>query len=231
MIGAALSPIGLDVADDVVLLAGWVAVTVVRSSSRARRLSSGKGVELSSARLRLRPFQPGDRVAFASMNADPQVMEHFPAPLSPEESNALATRIEQIFESYGYGLWALELPGQARFVGFAGLLPVNFESHFTPAVEVGWRLRSEYWGRGYATEAARAALEFAFTELGLIEVVSFTVPANWRSRAVMDRLDMTHDPADDFDHPKLSEEHPLRRHVLYRLPRERWEKTKPGTAK
>jgi RimJ/RimL family protein N-acetyltransferase len=146
-------------------------------------------------------------------------MEHFPAPLTRAESDAMVDRIEAAFESNGFGLWAVEVLGGAPFIGFVGLAVPTFEAHFTPAVEVGWRLAREHWGRGYATEAARAALEFGFGSVGLDEIVSFTVPANVRSRTVMERLGMTHDPKDDFDHPRIPPGNPLRRHVLYRLQR------------
>jgi RimJ/RimL family protein N-acetyltransferase len=127
--------------------------------------------------------------------------------------------IEAGFITSGYGLWAVEAPGEAEFIGYVGLALATFEARFTPAVEVGWRLARDYWGRGFATEAARAAVADGFDRVGLEEIVSFTVPANERSWRVMDRLGMTHDPADDFDHPRLPVGHHLRRHVLYRLRR------------
>jgi len=173
--------------------------------------------EIETTRLRLRRWLASDRVPFAALNADPLVMEHFPRVLSRDESNALADRIEAHFERHGFGLWAAEIRGSAPFVGFVGLAVPSFEASFTPCVEVGWRLAREHWGRGLATEGARAAVELASRDLGLREVVSYTVPANRRSRRVMEKLGMTHDPADDFDHPELPVGHPLRRHVLYRL--------------
>lgn len=153
------------------------------------------------------------------MNADPEVMRHFPARLSRAESDAFVDRIADGFARNGYGLWALEVRGTGEFIGYAGLQPANFEAHFTPAVEIGWRLARPAWGYGYATEAARAAVAYGFGPGGLDEIMSWTVPANERSRAVMRRLGMTHDAADDFDHPRLPEGHPMRRHVLYRLSR------------
>jgi ribosomal-protein-alanine N-acetyltransferase len=141
-------------------------------------------------------------------------MEHFPTVLTRSESDALVERIEAHFKRYGFGLWAVEVVDQAPFIGFVGLAVPSFEAHFTPCVEVGWRLAAEFWGRGYAIEAARACVAFAFDQAGLSELVSMTVPANVRSRRVMERLGMTHDAMDDFDHPVL-EDH--RRHVLYRL--------------
>lgn len=144
-------------------------------------------------------------------------MKHFPALLSREESDALVARIEAHFEQHGFGLWAVEIVEVAPFAGFVGLSVPRFEASFTPCVEIGWRLAAEHWGRGVATEAARRALDFGFTELGLKEILSFTVPENRRSRRVMEKIGMTHDPGDDFDHPLLPAGHPLQRHVLYRI--------------
>lgn len=172
---------------------------------------------LRTARLVLRPWRPDDLDAFAALNADPAVMEHFPAPLDRAESDALAARIAAHFDRHGYGLWAVEEPGVCAFAGYVGLAWRDFPAPFTPAVEIGWRLARECWGRGYATEAGRRVLDFAFDEAGLDEVVSFTVPANRRSRAVMERLGLARDPDGDFDHPVLPDGHPLRRHVLYRI--------------
>ena len=151
------------------------------------------------------------------MNADPNVMEFFPAPLSSPQSDALVAKIERHFRKYGFGLYAVELKDDGGFVGFIGLSVPAFHAHFTPCVEIGWRLAAEVWGSGYATEGARKVLAFGFEQLGLAEIVSFTVPGNLRSRRVMGRIGMTRNPADDFDHPALPEGHPLRRHVLYRL--------------
>jgi RimJ/RimL family protein N-acetyltransferase len=167
----------------------------------------------------LRRWRPSDREPFAQLNADPVVMEHFPSTLDRMESDAFADRIEAGFDARGYGLWAVELPGEAEFIGFVGLALHDFPAHFTPAVEIGWRLDRDYWGRGFATEAARTAIADGFDRVGLGEIVSFTATTNIRSVAVMQRLGMTHDPADDFDHPRLPVGHPLRRHVLYRLGR------------
>ena len=171
----------------------------------------------SGGRVCLRPWRDEDREAFAAMNADARVMEFFRDRLSRVESDAMVDHIEKHFSERGFGLWAIEVPGVAAFVGFAGLEVPGFSAHFTPCVEVGWRLAFEHWGHGYATEAARLALRCGFGTLALPEVVSFTSATNYRSRAVMERLGMRHDPADDFDYPKLPEGHPLRRHVLYRL--------------
>lgn len=143
-------------------------------------------------------------------------MEYLPAPLSREESDALADRIEDHILQHGWGLWAVEIPGVSAFAGYIGLARPTFEAHFTPCIEVGWRLAAEFWGRGYATEGAAAVLEFGFQSLMLREIVSFTVPANRRSVAVMERIGMIRNPHDDFEHPRLPQGHPLRPHVLYR---------------
>jgi RimJ/RimL family protein N-acetyltransferase len=174
-------------------------------------------VTLCGDRVRLRRWHDGDRDAFAAMNCDARVMEFFRSSLSRRESDAMVDAILKHFTEHDFGLWAIEVPGVARFVGFAGLAVARFNAHFTPCVEIGWRLAFEHWGRGYATEAARLALGYGFSTLVLTEVVSFTTAANNRSRAVMQRLGMRHDSSEDFDYPLLPENHPLRKHVLYRL--------------
>jgi ribosomal-protein-alanine N-acetyltransferase len=174
---------------------------------------------LRSDRLPLRRWRPADKEPFARLNADPVVMEHFPSSLDREQSDAFADRIDAAFEARGYGLWAVEIPREAEFIGFVGLALHDFPAHFAPAVEIGWRLARDYWGKGFATEAARAAIADGFDRVGLSEIVSFTAMVNLRSVAVMQRLGMTHDPSDDFDHPRLPVGHRLRRHVLYRLGR------------
>jgi ribosomal-protein-alanine N-acetyltransferase len=178
---------------------------------------------IHTPRLCLRSWTADDLPAFAALNADPRVMEHFPNPLARSESDALAGRIREKLDRNGYGLWAAEVVGGARFIGFVGLSEPTFQSHFTPCIEIGWRLAYESWGHGYATEAAQAVLAFAFENLRLDELVSFTTIGNQRSRRVMQRLGMTHRPADDFDHPRIAAGSPHRRHVLYRLPRATWE--------
>lgn len=178
--------------------------------------------ELVTDRLVLRTWAADDREPFAAMNADPEVMAHFPATLSRAESDRMIDRITEGFAQHGFGLWALARRHDARFLGLTGLSVPDFEAPFLPAVEVGWRLARPAWGHGYATEAATAALDDGFGRVGLPEVVSFTAVRNARSQAVMRRLGMTHDPADDFDHPNLPEGHPLRRHVLYRIDAPRW---------
>jgi ribosomal-protein-alanine N-acetyltransferase len=189
------------------------------------------GPELRTSRLVLRRWRDADRGPFAALNADPLVMAHFPSPLSREESDAFVDRIDSGLEQRGWGLWAVEVPGTAAFVGFVGLNPATFGAPFTPAVEVGWRLAHEHWGRGYATEGAQAALDFGFETLALDEIVSFTTHGNTRSRDVMDRLGMHHDPVDDFDNPNVAAGDPLRRHVLYRLDRVGWQRNRPPAAR
>ena len=186
--------------------------------------------EHHTERLLMRRWRDGDRPAFAAMNADPTVMEYFPSTSDRRESDAVVDRIEAHFDARGFGLWAVEIPAVAPFIGFVGLWTPSFEAHFTPAVEVGWRLAREHWGRGYASEAAEASVALGFGGLALEEIVAFTVPANFRSRRVMERLGMTHDPADDFDHPGVPEGHALRRHVLYRLARPDSGGSSPGAA-
>lgn len=177
---------------------------------------------LTTARLLLRPWRPEDLPAFAALNADSRVMEFFPSLLTATESDARAERIAQHINERGFSLWAVEVPGVADFIGFVGLAPTNFDAHFTPCVEVGWRLAYEYWGLGYATEAGSAAITDGFDRLALEEIVSFTTRTNSRSRRVMERLGMTYSLSDDFDHPNLYEGDALRRHVLYRLRRTSW---------
>ncbi|MDH5373804.1 MAG: GNAT family N-acetyltransferase [Acidimicrobiia bacterium] len=180
-------------------------------------------MEIRTERLLLRRWREADREPFAEMNADPAVMRHFITTLSRDESDAFIERVEEGFGIWGFGLWAIEVPGVRDFIGFTGLWPPGFDAHFTPAIEIGWRLNQDSWGKGYATEAARAALAFGFERAKLDEIVSFTIPANQPSIAVMERLGMTHDPADDFDHPRPAADSPLRRHVLYRMSAERWQ--------
>lgn len=183
--------------------------------------------ELRTPRLRLRGWRPADRAPFAVLNADPRVMRFMPKRLTRAESDRLADRIEAGFARRGFGLWAVELPGEVPFAGFVGLTVPGFETPFTPCVEIGWRLAADLHGRGLAPEAAREVLRFAFEEAGLTEVVSFTTVANAPSRRVMEKIGMTRDPADDFLHPTLAPDDPLRPHVLYRLARARWVAARP----
>ena len=177
--------------------------------------------ELQTARLVLRHWRDADRPPFARLNADAEVMRWFPSPLTRQQSDDLAARLAAHLDREGWGLWALEERATGRFAGFTGLARPGFDAPFTPAVEIGWRLARDAWGRGFATEAARAAAAYGFCELALDEIVSFTVARNARSRAVMARLGMRHDRAGDFDHPLVRDER-LRRHVLYRLTAADW---------
>ncbi len=178
--------------------------------------------ELRTSRLLLRGWRPGDRPPFADLNGDPRVTEFLGGMRDRAASDELLDRVEEHWDLHGFGLWAVERLADGAFLGFTGLSTPSFDAAFTPAVEVGWRFAYHAWGQGYATEAATAALAFGFERLGLQEIVSFTTVANVRSRRVMERLGMRHDPADDFDHPRLDEGHPLRPHVLYRLRRDAW---------
>lgn len=177
---------------------------------------------LTTQRLVLRPWRDSDLPAFRALNADPDVMRYFPATLDADQSDALAGRIRDTLAAQDFGFWAVEAPGIAAFIGFTGLSVPRFSAHFTPSVEIGWRLAAAHWGKGYASEAATASLRHAFETLRLGEVVAFTARPNHRSSDVMRRIGMSHDPADDFDHPNLPDGHPLRRHVLYRLTRAGW---------
>jgi RimJ/RimL family protein N-acetyltransferase len=177
---------------------------------------------ISTARVRLRAWEPGDRVPFARINADPQVMEFLGAPMTSIESDALADRIEASFATHGFGPFAAELHQDSTFIGFVGLAVPRLEAHFTPCVEVGWRLAADAWGKGLATECAEAVLHHAFRALELESLVSFTTVTNLRSRRVMEKLGMSRRPEEDFDHPALPPGHPLEPHVLYRLSRDSW---------
>jgi RimJ/RimL family protein N-acetyltransferase len=196
-------------------------------------------MDLSTSRLILRQWREADRSAFAQLNDDPTVMEYMPRRLSRDESDAAAARLAAALETRGWGCWAVEVKSTAvksgalkssgfegtaanagtPFIGFVGLSVPSFEAHFTPCVEIGWRLAKEHWGYGYASEAAAASLRFAFDHLKLEQIVAFTVPLNKRSMRVMERIGMSRDPAGDFEHPKLPPGHPLRPHVLYRVNR------------
>ena len=173
--------------------------------------------DLVTERLRLRRWSPSDREPFALINSDPRVMEFMPALLSRGASDALILRIEDHFARHGFGLWAAELRLDSSFLGFIGLSIPVFEAAFTPCVEIGWRLAPAHWRQGLATEGAREVVRHAFDSLGLPSLVSFTVPPNLPSRRAMEKLGVTHNPSDDFDHPGLPPGHLLRRHVLYRL--------------
>lgn len=184
---------------------------------------------IETERLILRPWRDADYAPFAALNADPEVMRHFPKRLTREESDALVDRIRARMAERGWGSFAVEVKGGEPFIGFVGPNVPPYAIPCGPCVEVGWRLARSAWGRGYATEAARAALAFGFDTLGLSEMVAFTVTANARSRAVMERLGMSHDPADDFDHPLIEAGNPMRRHLLYRLAEAVWRKDGQAT--
>lgn len=173
--------------------------------------------DLATSRLKLRQWRDADLAPFAALNADPEVMRYFPATMTQAQSDEFAGYVYDTIGRQGWGLWAVEVSDGAPFIGFVGLNRVSFDAHFTPAVEVGWRLARPFWGYGYATEAGALALRYGFEQLDLEEIVSFTSPLNEPSIAVMRRLDMRHDAAGDFDHPRVAEGSPLRRHVLYRL--------------
>ena len=171
---------------------------------------------IETDRLILRRWQSSDVEPFAKLNADPRVMEFFPATLSHAETEAMIATIEKRISQRGFGLWAAELKGPKAFVGLIGLNVPGYALPFSPCVEIGWRLAFEHWGQGYAQEGARAALTFGFEKMHLQEIVAFTTVGNLRSRHVMERIGMAHDAKGDFDHPHLPELHPLRKHVLYR---------------
>lgn len=179
-------------------------------------------VPLETPRLTLRPWRDRDRAPFARMSADPQVMAHLLPFASPEAVDAWIDRQQAHLRTHGFCFWAVESKADGAFLGAAGLLRVGYEAHFTPAVEVGWRLDRRVWGQGYAPEAAACAIRFGFEHVELPEIVANTVPANRNSRRVMEKLGMSHTAADDFDHPLVPIEHPLRRQLLYRLPRDGW---------
>lgn len=178
-------------------------------------------IEPQTERLQLRQWLPEDRAPFAALNADPRVMESFPAPLAPAESNALADRLESLISQRGWGLWAAELKQSNDFIGFVGLHIPSPAIPYSPCVEVGWRLAYRFWGNGYATEAAREALRVGFEDLGLSEIVSFTSVLNLRSRAVMERLCMIEEP-EKFEHPNVPVGNRVREHCAYRLSKEEW---------
>ncbi len=185
---------------------------------------------LSTDRLELRGWRAADRTPYAAINADPAVREFFPERLTREQSDAQIAVFTDHFAQHGFGMWALQLRAGGELIGFTGLDLATFDAHFAPAVELGWRLARDAWGHGYATEAAQAVLAFGFEQLELGEIVACTTPANLRSRAVMERLGMTRDPADDFDHPEIAAGHPLCGHLLYRLSADRWRRSAQSAA-
>jgi RimJ/RimL family protein N-acetyltransferase len=175
-------------------------------------------IQPTTERLRMRQWEPADRDPFAALNFDARVVEHLPPMSSRAESDAMADRFESLIHERGWGLWALELKQSGQFIGFVGLHVPAPELPFSPAVEIGWRLAPDHWGKGLASEAARQAIHVGFTQLDLREIVSYTTLGNLRSQAVMKRLGMQR--AGEFEHPRLPLDSPLRAHCLYRLRRE-----------
>ncbi|MEU8226679.1 GNAT family N-acetyltransferase [Kribbella sp. NPDC048915] len=182
--------------------------------------------DLTTDRLLLRNWRESDREPFAAMGADPAVMEHFPALMTREQSDAFVDMVRAAIDERGWGWWALEVRATGEFIGFTGLNVPGFEAPFLPGVEIGWRLAKGAWGNGYATEAARAALAYGFEQAGFDEILSFTTTTNLPSQRVMQRIGMVPDEAGDFDHPRIEPGNPLRRHVLYRITRPQWESTR-----
>jgi len=177
---------------------------------------------LRTDRLLLRPWRDDDLDAIAAMNADPEVMRYFPSCLDRDGSSAMMARNAQNMRRFGFCWWAIEVPGETSFAGGVNLSIPRFEAHFLPCFEIGWRLPRIHWGKGYASEAAHAVVDFAFHEVMLDDIVAMAVPDNERSRKVMARLGMTHRDIDDFGNPMIAIGHPLRHHVLYRLTRSAW---------
>ncbi len=199
--------------------ATYILTAYIILTRKSKKTLNSPPAQIETERLLLRRWRHSDRLPFATMNADASVMEFFPGRLSAEESDAFVDRIQQHFEDHGFGLWAVEVKKSAPFIGFVGLAIPRFEAHFTPCVEIGWRLDASHWGNGYATEGALAALDFAFQYLQRDEIVAMTTVRNMRSRRVMEKLGMTHSTADDFDHPLVPDGHPIQQHVLYRVRR------------
>ena len=176
---------------------------------------------LETDRLLLRQWKASDYSAFAKISGDTDVMEFYPKPLNVAESNAMADRIRGLINKRGWGFWAVEIPKQQGFIGFVGLHIPSEQLPFSPCVEIGWRIAKEHWGKGYATEAARAALDYGFSELGFDEIVSFTTLANLRSQRVMQKIGMS-DVKENFMHPDIDRSHPQCEHVLYKLTQSDW---------
>lgn len=170
---------------------------------------------IATDRLVLRNWRASDAEPWAALNADPAVMEHFPAVLTADESNALMDRCRAAIDEQGWGLWAVERRADGAFLGFTGLSRLRDNNPLAPGVEIGWRFARHAWGGGFASEAARAALEYGFERIQLPEIVAFTATANLKSRAVMDRIGMMRREDLDFDHPALPKGHRLERHVVW----------------
>ncbi|WP_331694348.1 GNAT family N-acetyltransferase [Pandoraea sputorum] len=201
-------------------------MTTSTTTSDSRSPFDTEATTITTGRTILRQWRTSDLPLFAALNADREVMRHFPTTLDRAQSDAVALRLAQHLDTHGYGPWALEIPGVTPFAGFVGLMRVGFDAPFVPAVEIGWRLARAWWSEGYTTEAANAAAHYAFETLGMDDLVSFTVPGNVRSRAVMQRIGMRHCPDEDFLHPLIPPGHRLRRHVLYRLDAADWRQTR-----
>lgn len=182
---------------------------------------------IETDRLILRPWTPQDLEPFAKINADPRVMEHMLKTLTIEQTRAFIDRINDQIANHGYGLFATALKTSNEFIGYVGLSIPSFETDFTPCTEIGWRLAFHHWGKGYATEAAKEVLKLGFTQYALPEILSWTTPNNFRSRRVMEKLHMTHNPADNFLHPNISLNHPSSLHVLYRITKNDFLKNNP----
>ncbi|WP_034642527.1 GNAT family N-acetyltransferase [Desulfovibrio inopinatus] len=178
-------------------------------------------IEFETARLVLRQWKETDKKTFAVLNADPRVMEFFPAPLTRKESDAVADKCQLFIEEHGWGFWAVEEKRTHDFLGFVGLYIPRADLPFSPCVEIGWRLAFPYWGKGVASEAAKGALAIGFCVLNLKEIVSFTAFHNVRSQAVMRRIGMHRVPG-SFAHPGVAVSSPLREHLLYRLADRSW---------
>ncbi|NOX43531.1 MAG: GNAT family N-acetyltransferase [Gammaproteobacteria bacterium] len=180
-----------------------------------------KIIEIDTKRLKLRQWRKDDLPIFAKLNADPVVMKYYPDVLSEKQSNEMAEKIESSIAQRGWGFWAVEKTDNKNFIGFVGLNEPTYDLPVTPCVEIGWRLAKKYWGNGYATEAAKAAMVVAFDKLNFSEIVSFTSVSNKQSRAVMERLGMIN-MQENFEHPLIPENSPLREHVLYKIEKQHW---------
>jgi len=178
-------------------------------------------IALQTARLTLRQWKNSDLPIFAALNADPAVMAHYPSTLTREQSDAMANKLIHLINNRGWGLWAIEATDVQQFMGFVGLHIPTYDLPVSPCLEIGWRLAKKYWGYGYATEAAKAAMEFAFTTLQEDTIYSFTSVTNAKSRAVMARLGL-HNTHHNFNHPMLPDNHILSEHVLYKIQKEQW---------
>ncbi len=174
---------------------------------------------LETDRLILRTWSEDDLIPMLYINQDPKVCEFLPGLGNLLTTQAMLDRFINHFNAFQFSIYAVELKKTSEMIGFLGLIPPSFESHFTPAIEIGWRLASQHWNNGYATEGAKTVLHYAFTQLNLDEIVSFTVINNLASRRVMQKIGLHHNPQDDFDHPMLEQDSPLKPHVLYRLNR------------